>query len=304
MDLYLNLIKIYSKGTYEMKKVMINDQIIDKENACLNMFDRGYHFGDGVYEVIRVWDGELFTLNEHIARFYSGAAKIKIEIPFTKDELKTRIRELIKANNIQLGIVYFQLTRGVAPRKHEFPSKGTKPVFTAYTDEKERPEKEINDGVEVILKEDIRWLRCDIKSINLLPNVLAKQDAKSQGCFEAIFYRDGIVTEGSSTNVFIVKDGKVITHPASNLILNGITRQVVIKLTEENNITLIQQEFSINEMLSADEVFLTSVSNEVMPIIKVDGKIIGKGTPGSITRQLQTLFKERILHDIRNEKQK
>jgi len=287
-----------------MKKVIVDDQMIDESAACINMFDRGYHFGDGVYEVIRVWDGELFAFDEHFNRFSKSATKIKIEIPYTKDDLKERICKLVKENNVQLGTVFFQLTRGVAPRIHEFPPGFTKPVFTAFTTESGILEKEQNDGVEVILTEDIRWLLCEIKSINLLPNVLAKQDAKSRGCFEAVFHRDGIVTEGALSNIFIIKDRKVITHPVSRLILNGITRQFVIQLAEENNIPMIQHEFGNDQMLSADEVFLTSTPWEVMPVIRVEEKIIGKGIPGTITRQLQMLFREKIVSNIRSSKQK
>jgi len=264
------------------------------------MFDRGYHFGDGVYEVIRVWDGELFAFDEHFNRFLKSTTKIKIKIPYTKDYLKELIFKLIKENNVQLGSLFFQLTRGVAPRSHEFPPEFTKPVFTAFTTEKGIPEKEQNNGVAVVFTDDIRWLLCEIKSINLLPNVLAKQKAKSKRCFEAVFHRDGIITEGTLSNVFIVQDGKVITHPVSNLILNGITRQLVIKLAKKNNIPIIQQEFSNNQMVSADEVFLTSTIWEIIPVVRVEEKMISKGIPGTITRQLQLLFREKIVSHIRS----
>jgi D-alanine transaminase len=286
----------------KVKKVIVDDQMIDESAAYINMFDRGYHFGDGIYEVIRVWDGGLFAFDEHFNRFSKSATKIKIKIPYKKAYLKELIYKLIKENNVQLGTLFFQLTRGVAPRSHEFPPDFTKPVFTAFTTEKGIPEKEQNEGVAVIFTDDIRWLLCEIKSINLLPNVLAKQKAKSRGCFEAVFHRDGIVTEGTLSNVFIVQDGKVITHPESRLILNGITRQISIQLAEKNNIPIIQQEFSNDQMLSADEVFLTSTVWEIIPVVRVEEKVISKGIPGTITRQLQMLFREKIVSNIRSSK--
>lgn len=287
-----------------MNKIIINDQLLDEKDGFISINDRGFYFGDGVYDVIRVWDAELFLPNEHINRFFNSAAKIEIEVPFTKEELLARLRKLMKENNVQLGTIYFQLTRGSAPRIHQFPSKETKPTFIAFTTEKGIPENELRAGVEVVLKEDIRNHMCDVKSINLLPNILAKQFAKSQGCFEAVLHRGGIVTEGSSTNIFIVKDEKIITHPTTNLILNGITRQLVIELAEKNNIPVIQREFKVDELMNADEVFLTSTTSEVMPIIKADGKIIGEGIPGKVTRKLQKLVRERILHDVKMAQQK
>lgn len=282
-----------------MEKVIINDQIVNKEEARIDFNDRGYHFGDGIYEVIRVINGVLFTAEEHLERFYNSAKKINMEIPYTKNKVKGLVQSLVSANEVNTGIVYFQLTRGSAIRTHEFPINGTKPNFTAFTTNVDVPKKEHEKGVEVIIAKDIRWLRCDIKSLNLLPNVLAKQEAAAKGYYEAIFQRDGIVTEASSANVFIIKNGIIYTHPATNLILNGITRQVVISLCKEHGLQLTEAEFTVDDLMIADEVFITSSTADVMPVIKINEKEMNLGIPGSVTQRLQILFKEKVQKDTK-----
>lgn len=273
-----------------MVKVILNDDIIDRSEAAIDIEDRGYQFGDGVYEVIRVYDGVLFTGDEHLERFYSSAKKIKITVPFQKEDLLDLMNQLIRVNNVHDGSIYMQLTRGASPRNHVFPSVDTKPVLTAYTKEVARPVESLENGVAAMVAEDIRWLRCDIKSLNLLPNLLAKQTATEQGCYEAILHRDGLVTEGSASNAYIVVDGKIKTHPATNLILNGITRQVVARLCKDNNIPFSEEAFTLDELRNADEIFVTSTTSEVMPVVKLDEREVGNGKPGEVTRKLQTLF--------------
>ncbi|CAM4233567.1 D-amino-acid transaminase [Lederbergia lenta] len=277
-----------------MVKIIYNDQIMDKNKVQIDIEDRGYQFGDGVYEVIRIYDGQLFTAEEHLTRFFSSAEKIKIVVPFPKEQLLRLIKQLINENKVNNGSIYMQITRGASPRNHVFPSAETKPVLTAYTKVVERPESALENGVEAIVADDIRWLRCDIKSLNLLPNLLAKQQATEKGCYESILHRDGTVTEGSSSNAYIIKDGKVKTHPATNLILNGITRQVIARLCDENQIPFYEEVFTVDELLAADEVFISSTTSEVMPVIRVDGKLFSDGKPGQITRKLQSLFLEEI----------
>ncbi|MEK3887637.1 D-amino-acid transaminase [Bacillus sp. FSL K6-3431] len=277
-----------------MEKILLNDQIIDKENAKIDIEDRGYQFGDGVYEVIRIYGGKLFTVNEHLDRFFSSAEKIKIVIPFEKSGLLDLLEQLMKGNGVNNGSVYMQITRGVAMRNHIFPGTDVKPVLTAYTKVVERPESALQDGVGAIVADDIRWLRCDIKSLNLLPNLLAKQHATEQGCYESILHRDGTVTEGSASNAYIVKNGTVKTHPATNLILNGITRQVIASLCKDNNIPFLEEAFSVDELFAADEVFVSSTTSEVMPVIRIDGEVVGNGQPGMLTRKLQALLCEKI----------
>ncbi|RST76451.1 D-amino-acid transaminase [Siminovitchia acidinfaciens] len=286
-----------------MGKIIFGDQILDRSVVHIDLEDRGYQFGDGVYEVIRVYGGKLFTAKEHIERLFQSAKKIKMDISMTPERIEDLVAELVKENGVGFGSVYMQVTRGTAPRTHMFPKPDsqTTAVLTAYTNEVPRPERQLESGVDAITAEDIRWLRCDIKSLNLLPNVLAKQEATEAGCFEAILHRSGIVTEGSSSNAYLVRNGEVITHPADNFILNGITRQVLAKLCQENGIPFVEKAFGVVDLLQADEVFITSTTSEVMPIVKVDDKPIGAGKPGGVTRKLQTLFEAKINEETKVE---
>lgn len=272
----------------------IDGQFLAKDSLNVSIDDRGYYFGDGVYEVVKVYDGELYTAEEHFERLSQSATKVKMTIPYSEQQLIDIAKELVKVNEIATGHIYMQVTRGVAARVHQFPTPETAPVVTAYAVHNPRPMKTIENGVRTITVDDIRWLRCDIKSLNLLGSVLAKQEAFEANCAEAILVRDGIVTEGSSTNMFGIKDGVVYTHPASNLILNGITRRVVIKLCEENGITVKEESFSPEEALEMDEFFMTSTTAEVTPVIMINGKVIGSGEPGPVTRKLQKAFARQI----------
>ncbi|AOV07189.1 D-amino-acid transaminase [Sporosarcina ureilytica] len=272
----------------------IDGQFTKQDEIKISIDDRGYYFGDGVYEVIKVYGGELFTAEEHISRLTKSAAKINLTMPYSEDQLIGVARELIDRNNLLDGHVYMQVTRGAAVRQHHFPVPAVPAVVTAYTMEGSRPKENMKSGVAVKSVEDIRWLRCDIKSLNLLGSVLAKEEAKAAGCEEAILHRDGIVTEGSSTNMFGVKDGVVRTHPVSNLILEGITRQVVLQLCDELNIPVEEKAFTLAEAFEMDEVFYTSTTAEVMPVITIDGQTIGDGQRGNITKKLQKAFATKI----------
>jgi D-alanine transaminase len=276
-----------------MEKVIVNGEIINRGDSKLDYEDRGYQFGDGVYEVVRVYNGKLFTANQHISRLLESAEKIRLTISYSVSEIIAQLEQLINENHLLYGTIYLQFTRGVAPRNHAFPSADVKPVYVAYT--KELPYAgAMKNGVKALTTEDIRWLRCDIKSLNLLGNILAKQKAAEAGCFEAIQHREGIVTEGSSSNISIIKNGTLKTHPATNLILNGITRQVMLKQCADVGIDVVEQTFSLEELFDADEVILTSTTSEIKPIVEIDGKKIGDGKPGTITKQLQQLFHQEI----------
>ncbi|MBM7602129.1 D-alanine transaminase [Metabacillus crassostreae] len=277
-----------------MKKIIYNGTIVDKSTVHIDIEDRGYQFGDGIYEVIRIYNGKLFTEDEHLKRLIKSATAIEINMPYSIKEIKDLLNKLINENNVTMGIVYIQVSRGVSPRKHSFTAIHTAPVFIAYTSELEIPKDSLRCGVSAITIEDIRWLRCDIKSLNLLPNVLAKQKATAENCFEAIQYRDDTVTEGSSSNVWIVKEGIIKTHPANNLILNGITRQVILSICKELGMKTIEEEFTTKELLNADEVFLTGTTTEVMPIIVIDNHKISTGIPGPVTKNIQSLFTVKI----------
>ncbi|KAA1038397.1 D-amino-acid transaminase [Macrococcus equipercicus] len=261
------------------------------DQVTLDYNDRGYQFGDGIYEVVRVYDGRLFTAREHFERLVRSAGEILITAPKTVDEYIEICEQLIEKNQLADGNIYIQVTRGVAVRNHAFPEHA-EPVTLMYTYEAGRPLKGMQDGVKVITAEDIRWLRCDIKSLNLLGNVLNKEKAVRAGAVEAVQIRDGVVTEGASSNVYIIKDGTIYTHPANNLILNGITRQVIKECAEELLIPFHEETFGPDELLAADEVFISSTTLEVTPVVQVDEKVIGG--PGPVARKLQQAFDEKI----------
>lgn len=277
-----------------MTTYFIDGQFTSKDSLNISIDDRGYYFGDGVYEVVKVYDGELYTAEEHFGRLFQSASKIKMTIPYSEQQLIDIAKELVKVNEVKTGHIYMQVTRGASARVHQFPEIAVTPVVTAYALHNPRPLSNIEGGISVKSVEDVRWLRCDIKSLNLLANVLAKQEAYEAGCAEAIFVRDGMVMEGSSSNAFGVKDGVVITHPATNLILNGITRQVVLNLCKENGIPVEERAFTPDEMYAMDEFFITSTTSEITPVVLIDEKAVGAGTPGAVTRKLQEAFARQI----------
>lgn len=279
-----------------MEKLVLNGTLVDRGEASVDIEDRGYQFGDGIYEVVRVYGGRLFTSEMHLKRLYSSAEKLSLHIPYTMEQLTAQLEALVAANQLHTGIVYLQFTRGVAKRKHHFPET-SETTFVAYTSEVERPLEKMRKGVKAVLAEDIRWLRCDIKSLNLLGNVLAKQKAAENGAYEAIQHRGETVTEGSSSNVFIVKDGVLLTHPATNLILNGITRQVVFGICGKEGIPFREEPFTVEDLCTADEVLITSTTSEVMPVVDIDGKPVAGGTPGTVTLKLQHAF-DREIHAL------
>ncbi|MFC4355871.1 D-amino-acid transaminase [Chryseomicrobium palamuruense] len=277
-----------------MEKVLWNDQLTTRDEVKIGIEDRGYQFGDGIYEVIKVYGGDVFTATEHIDRFYSSAEKIAMALPYTKDVLHHLIHQLIEENELENGIVYLQATRGDSPRNHPYPNPAVEAVLTGYTRETKRPLAELEAGVPVILIEDIRWLRCDIKSLNLLGNVMAKQQAVEKGCFEAVQHRGDVITEGSSSNAFGIKDGTLYTHPTTNLILNGITRQVILDCCKEIGLPVVEEAFTVEQAKQMDEFFISSTGIEVMPVIKLDDHVVGNGTPGEWTRKLQHAFEAKL----------
>lgn len=277
-----------------MKFAILDGKMIERSEAKVDVEDRGYQFGDGVYEVIRVYNGKMFTGTEHLNRLLKSLDSIGITLPYTMDHLTKLLEELITKNDLQVGIIYMQITRGVAPRNHAFPAEHVTPCLVAYTKEVVRPLESLKTGVKTLVTEDIRWLRCDIKSLNLLGNLLAKQKAAAEGCFEAIQHREEDVTEGSSSNIFIVKNGVIITHQSDNLILKGITKDIILKICASNEIVVEERTFTLDELAHADEVFLSSTTAEVMPIIEVNGVSVRDGLPGPVTKRLQELFEQEI----------
>lgn len=277
-----------------MTKVFINGEFLNQEDAKVSYEDRGYVFGDGIYEYIRAYNGKLFTVTEHFERFLRSASEIQIDLGYTVEELTDIVRQLLKINDIQNGGIYIQATRGVAPRNHSFPTPEVKPAIMAFAKSYDRPYDDFENGINTVTVEDIRWLRCDIKSLNLLGNVLAKEYAVKYNAAEAIQHRGDIVTEGASSNVYAIKDGVIYTHPVNNFILNGITRRVIKWIAEDEQIPFKEETFTVEFLKNADEVIISSTSAEVMPITKIDGENVKDGQVGTITRQLQQGFEKYI----------
>lgn len=272
--------------------IMSQGKFTHKDSLKFPYEERGLQFGDGVYEVIRIYNGELYLLDEHIARLFRSLKAIRIQIDQTEEQLKTLLIHLVQKNNMtEDGFVYLQITRGSAVRNHIFP-ENTEPNMFAHLENRARNIEGIHNGVKAITLPDERWDNCYIKSLNLLPNVLAKQTAHERGCYEAILHRDKTVTECGSSNVFLVKDGKIYTHPATNRILEGCVRMAVKRFANDLNIPFIEEAFTVDEIFEADEMFLTSSLSEVLPIIEVDGKTIADGKPGAISKQLQTAYEK------------
>lgn len=269
----------------------VNGRFVGLEELVIPIEERGHQFGDGVYEVIQCYKGKPFMLNEHLERLIRSAEAIRLPITETIGDFQELILTGIAKAELNDGKVYIQITRGMAVRNHPFPDA---PVSITMTirETAPTPVEYREKGVKAIFHEDERWAKCYIKSLNLLPNILAKQVAHESGCFEAILVRDGFITEGTSSNVFFVKNGEVITTPLSNHILNGITRIAVKKVAVELGIPFIEKNYHPEDLLEADEVFMTNTPVEVLPIVKVDDNIIGKGVPGEITKKLYAGYQE------------
>jgi D-alanine transaminase len=272
----------------------VNGRYLPWHQAMVHIDDRGYQFADGVYEVCEVRDGRPVDERLHLERLNRSLSELRISPPMTPAALGAVMRETIRRNRVRDGIVYLQITRGVARRDHAFPPPDTPPslIVTARTLDVVGNEKTAAAGTAVITVPDNRWARVDIKSTALLPNVLAKQAAREQGAREAWFVdAQGHVTEGSSTNAWIITaDGKVVTRPADNGILRGITRTVLIKAIHAQGLTFEERPFTVAEAQSAREAFVTAASQIVMPVVRIDGRPIGDGMPGPVTMALRRSF--------------
>lgn len=271
-------------------KVILNGKLIDRETAKVDIEDRGYQFGDGIYEGIRVYQRRMFTFDEHMERLYNSARKVDIEIPYSRTELKDLLQSLINENDTDTGLIYFQITRGAQPPRNHVYLPVTEPVISASIQNIPRDPNAFIKGLRAITTEDDRWLNCDIKSLNLLGNVLAKNKAARANAHEAIFHRGDVITECSHSNVFMVKDNVVYTHPADNLILNGITRQQIIKVAANKGISVKEEAFTLSELNAADEIFISSVTAEVTPVIFLNDKPVGNGTRGPLSKKLEEGF--------------
>lgn len=274
--------------------VYLDGEIQPRNRATISIDDRGFLFGDAVYEVIRVVRGRFIEPARHLRRLARSLREVGLPAPAL--DLLGVATDLIRRNDLggREATVYAQVSRGAAPRQHAFPPSGTPPTvlvtampFTPRTDL-------IASGVAVITLPDVRWSRCDIKSVNLLPNVLAAQRAAEAGAFEAILVRDGVVTEATRSNVLAVVGGVVRTHPTGPLILPGVTREVVLELASGAGIPVREEELGADELFAAEEVLLTGTTADVTPVVTVDGRAVGGGRPGPVGRRLGALLAERI----------
>jgi D-alanine transaminase len=270
----------------------VNGRYVPHRAASVHIEDRGYQFSDGIYEVVAVSGGAFVDLDPHLARLERSLSELRIAMPMSRAALTTVLEEVIRRNDVREGIVYVQMTRGVAPRDHAFPASCRTQVVMTAKRTKPHPRRFEEDGVKAVTVPDIRWERCDIKSVSLLPNVLAKQQAREAGAFEALMVaRDGTITEGSSTNAWIVTgDGEVVTRPSSNAILSGITRRTVLEIIREEGLVLVERAFTLAEAKAAREVFVTSTTSFVMPVTQIDDAVIANGKPGSVSLKLRARY--------------
>ncbi len=272
----------------------VNGRYLPLRDATVNIEDRGYQFSDGVYEVCEVRGGQLVDERRHIERLTRSLAELHIAMPLTPLALGVVLRETVRRNRVRWGIVYLQISRGVSRRDHAFPPPGTAPsvVVTARNLDFAKAEQLASEGVAVITVPDNRWERVDIKSVSLLPNVLAKQAAREAGAREAWFVdNQGRVTEGSSSNAWIItRDGKLVTRQADHAILRGITRTVVVDVATAQGLELEERAFTVEEAQGAREAFLTSASQIVIPVVQIDGRPVGNGAPGLVATALRRDF--------------
>jgi D-alanine transaminase len=270
----------------------VNGSYVPEADAKVSIFDRGFLFADGVYEVTPIVNGKLVDYDAHMERLDRSLGELRMAWPCSKEEMRLMHVELIKRNALKEGIIYMQVTRGVADRMFNFPKeiKSSLVAFPQVMSLVDNPNA--RTGVKVVTTPDIRWLRRDIKSVMLLAPVLGKQDAYEKGAAEGWMVEDGYVTEGTSSNAYIVKDNVLITRPLSNRILAGCTRRALFRLAQDHGVKIEERLFTPQEAYAADEAFLTSASQFVMPIVEIDGNRIGGGQPGPVARKLRELFLE------------
>ena len=272
--------------------VYLNGEFMPLEDARIPVLDRGFIFGDGIYEVIPVYSGHPFRLPEHLARFERSHQAIRIANPMNDAEWTRLVQDLIERNAGDDQSIYLQVTRGVAKRDHAFP-KDVKPTVFGMSNPLSTPAREVVEGgVHAITAIDYRWLKCDVKSTSLLGNCLLRQAAADADAIEVVMFRDGFLTEGSSSNVFVVKNGVLLATPKNNLVLPGITYDVVVELARANNLPLEVRPISEAEVRAADEIWVTSSTKEVLAVTSLDEKAVGTGKPGAVFSRMHGLYQE------------
>lgn len=273
----------------------INGKYVPKSEITISPDDRGFLFGDGIYEVVRWYQGAFFDMDSHLERLKRSMREIRINWP-RPDLFPSICLELIKQNKLeeQPAMVYMQITRGVAPRTHSFPPLTVQPTIYAYAWGFTPDTASKETGIKVMLKEDIRWSRCDIKSVALLANTISFQEATQSGLKECVFVKNGMITEASHSNLFFVIDGTLFTHPESNLVLSGVTRKNVLRIAQEAGIKIREEALQENRLRFTQEAFITNTSAEISPVIDIGGNQIGAGVPGPITRLLMGKFNDAL----------
>ena len=263
-----------------------NGRFLPWKEATVSIDDRGFQFGDGVYEVIRTYRGTPFELAAHLGRLERSTKELSLALPYSRAQWAQWIQQGLSQAGYQEAKIYIQITRGVAPRDHAFPSNTAPTVVMTIKELHPLNLQTRQDGVTACTCDDLRWARCDIKSVNLLGNVLAREEAKKAGVFETILVKDGLVTEGSLSNVMAVQSGTIVTAPEGPRILSGVTRTVVLGLAKKEHIPVDERFISVDSLYAADEVFLTGTTLEVLGVVQIDGKTIESGRPGPITQTL------------------
>jgi D-alanine transaminase len=278
--------------------VYLNGEFLPQAEARVPVLDRGFVFGDGVYEVIPAYSGKLFRLPHHLARLHNSLDAVRIANPLTDEQWQDLLQQLLARNQLTADTsIYLQVTRGVAARDHAFPEDATPTVFAMASPIKLPPAQQYEQGVSVITLEDIRWQRCDIKAITLLANVLLKQQALDAGATEAILVRDGEVTEGTASDVFAVQNGLLLTPPSGPRLLPGITRDLVLELAQANGIPCAEARLVPADLAQADEIWLTSSTREIVPVTQLDSRPVGMDKPGPLYQQIRRIyadFKKRL----------
>ena len=277
-----------------MSIVYLNGNYLAEEDASISVLDRGFIFGDGVYEVIPCYGGHLFRLEQHLQRLQNSLDGIRLENPLTDSQWPETIKEVVKRNNDDNAdqSIYLQVTRGAAKRDHVFPDKVSQTVFIMSSVMQPVSDAKLKKGVVAITHDDIRWRYCHIKSIALLPNTLMRQVAREAGADEAILNRDGKITEGAASNIFIVKDKKIITPPKNECLLPGITRDLILEIAADSGLAHSEEEISLAQLQDADEIWLTSSTKEILPVTQLDDVAVGNGKPGPCWQDMLARYQE------------
>jgi len=275
-----------------VRTVFVNGKYVPEDEASISIFDRGFLFADGVYEVTSVLDGRLVDFDGHFTRLRRSLGELEMKMEMSRNELLAMHRALVEKNNLEEGLVYLQVTRGAADRDFAFPPEDTPGTIIAFTQDKTLIDApSAKEGIKVITLEDLRWGRCDIKTVQLLYPSLASMEARKQGAKGAWLVRDGMVTEGTANNAYIVtKEGVIVTRDLSHEILSGITRKSVLECAKKLQMKVEERPFSVEEIADAAEAFTTAATIFVMPVIEVDGKAVGEGKPGPVAKKLREIY--------------